>query len=134
MSDCIEDHHDLNGEGRPRVSIAGTRHVAARIVCLVYHGQPPYDKPLALHSCGNKRCINHEHLYWGDDKDNSRDRSNHGTHFKPSGELNDRAKLTRKQADDIRARARSGEAHADIARDFPVTRSQVSRIAKGTSW
>ncbi len=38
-------------------------------------GRPIKPGFCALHTCENKRCVNHEHLYEGVDKDNAIDRA-----------------------------------------------------------
>lgn len=51
-----------------------------RLICTVFHGEPPEDKPLALHNNGNNvdnRAVN---LRWGDSLDNTQDSIAHGTH------------------------------------------------------
>lgn len=51
-----------------------------RLVCFAFHGEPPTDKPFALHSNGehtdNRAC----NLRWGSPKENMEDAIRHGTH------------------------------------------------------
>lgn len=51
-----------------------------RLICIAVHGLPPEDKPLALHSCSNRRCCNPHHLRWGDVKENTKDMIDAGRH------------------------------------------------------
>lgn len=44
------------------------------------------------------------------------------------------SKLTRRDVLEIRRRLRENESHAAIARDFPVTRQTISKIASGQRW
>lgn len=39
-------------------------------------GQPPVGKPLALHHCDVRNCVNPDHLYWGTHSENMKDRFN----------------------------------------------------------
>lgn len=55
-------------------------------------------------------------------------------HRDMSGENNNNAKLTQSQVDSIRIMYLSGMKQKDIARHFNVSRSQVSRVARGESW
>lgn len=63
-------------------SLASTagKVLAHRIACELEHGPAPEAKPLALHRCGVRRCINPTHLYWGDRTDNACDSVTDGTH------------------------------------------------------
>lgn len=47
--------------------------ISARTALRSAVGDAPPGKPLACHHCDNPRCRNTQHLYWGDNYDNSRD-------------------------------------------------------------
>jgi hypothetical protein len=49
-----------------------------RVVCIAAHGPAPHDRPLATHRCGNRPCINRQHLKWGNAKENMDDMIAHG--------------------------------------------------------
>lgn len=49
-----------------------------RLVALTYLGEPPIDKPLALHKDGNKLNCDVSNLYWGDKSENGYDCVEHG--------------------------------------------------------
>ena len=51
--------------------------VAHRLACVFAHGEPPDDKPMALHRCQEPACINGRHLEWGDNAENQRQRYIH---------------------------------------------------------
>lgn len=55
------------------------RVAAARAMCILAHGTPPFKGAMALHSCGNGHlsCVNPKHLRWGTAKDNARDAALH---------------------------------------------------------
>tara|TARA_R100000365_G_C2748614_1_gene80755 strand:- start:7733 stop:8410 length:678 start_codon:yes stop_codon:yes gene_type:complete len=70
---------------------------AHRAMCLMVHKVPDNPKAMALHRCGNGHlgCVNPNHLYWGDQSDNSKDARRHMTEGKPDmgdfGKTPDRA-------------------------------------------
>lgn len=84
---------------------------------------------LVLHRCGNAWCINPNHLYLGDAKQNMIDRREHGRGI--NGESNPKAKITAAQAAEIReAKGRQ----IDIARAYGVSQAAVSKIKLGITW
>lgn len=66
-------------------------------------------------------------LAWGTQADNWKERKRHGNH-------RSYAKLTDADVRTIRHRSESGEGPASIARDYPVTATQISNIARGRQW
>jgi len=60
------------------IKVNGKQCRASRVSCQLAHGSPPDGKPFALHTCDNSPCINPDHLYWGDQPDNMRDRIERG--------------------------------------------------------
>ncbi len=93
----------------------------------------PWNSSLeVMHLCDNPPCYRFDHLRLGTHADNvadmaSKARSTHGVR-------NPGAKLTEEQVLRIRARRRSGDRVVDIASDFGVTPSIVSRIVLGKLW
>ena len=51
---------------------------AHRLSYELFFGKPPIDKPLILHKCNNRGCVNPYHLYAGTASDNMKDRLNSG--------------------------------------------------------
>ncbi|GFO81788.1 MAG: hypothetical protein A49_14150 [Methyloceanibacter sp.] len=70
---------------RGTVTLNNNPMFAHRAMCFLAHGNPPGDKPMALHRCGNGHlgCVNPNHLYWGDRHDNGCDASHHSVDGKP---------------------------------------------------
>lgn len=52
-----------------------------RLVALTYLGDPPIDKPLALHKDGNKFNCDVSNLYWGNKSENGYDSVEHKTNW-----------------------------------------------------
>ena len=40
------------------------RQTAARALCVKKYGPPPSNKHTASHTCGNKWCVNDDHIVW----------------------------------------------------------------------
>jgi len=72
---CIEWPFARNLEGHGRLNYEGNRHLYAhRVMCQLAHGDPPKDKPLAIHKCNNPPCINPNHIRWGNNSENCKDK------------------------------------------------------------
>jgi hypothetical protein len=74
---------------------------AHRVVCLIAKGEPPSKGMQAAHNCGNRLCVNPDHLEWKTCKQNDLDKIRHGTHRR--GERNNLARLTYEDVKRIRA-------------------------------
>lgn len=83
----------------------------------------------ACHTCDNKSCIEPTHLYPGNNSQNMRDRS--ARTWRQSGETCPMAKLTNKQAVNIR---NSKEPTKILAKKFNVSGPTITRIRAGTTW
>ena len=66
-------------KGYGQVGHEGRRYLAHRIACEMEHGPAPEGKAHALHICNRPACVRPDHLYWGDNTDNARDRKKAGT-------------------------------------------------------
>lgn len=82
-----------NGYGGIRKN--GKRIQAHRASWILFNGEIP-DGSLVLHRCDNPACVNPDHLYLGDQKQNAKDRDSRGrngysnrTHCKKGHEFND---------------------------------------------
>ena len=116
---CLESPR-TRSSGYP---IIGRGHVRiSRLVLEQAQGPPPEGKPLACHTCDNKRCCDPNHLYWGSAGENGIDRSQRGPRHQC-------ARLTPAQVQEIRQRLAAGERGSDLAIEYGVT--SVSAIARG---
>lgn len=90
------------------------------------------DGMVCRHLDGNQTNNSVSNLAWGTPLENSQDMILHGTSNK--GDRHGMVKLTDADVLAIRARAASGESQTSIARDFPVTQSNVSLIVRRKKW
>jgi hypothetical protein len=114
-----------NGYGRLRIH--GRYELAHRMAFQFKFGVDPAGCVI-MHKCDNPCCCNPRHLTMGTHTDNMRDRSEKGRaplHL---------AKLTYTQACEIFRRLQSGERGSDLAREFGVSQTAVSRIKTGQTW
>jgi hypothetical protein len=102
-----------------------------RIVCEMSSGPAPLDRPEAAHKCGNKRCVNASHIYWGSRSENAADMLAHGTVSR--GSRRPSSKLTEDQIPEIK-RLSSAMTQTEIAQKFGVNQSQISRVLSGKRW
>ena len=127
----------VNSSGYGLTSIGGRGATASRVAYIMTYGEPPADKPFALHECDNSICVRPDHLYAGDHAQNMADMANRGR--SASHERQHAAKLTEEQVAAIRAtlgsrqKFKNGEA-ADLARRYDVSTSQIWRVAHGQAW
>ena len=77
---CIEWAGYNDRQGYAKVYVPGIQR-QRKVARLMLLDADPDDNGLdVLHRCGNAGCINTEHLYWGDDRQNTVDAIRHGTH------------------------------------------------------
>jgi hypothetical protein len=141
------------------IACIGGRRLQATHISLTLDGRPRPIGLLALHSCDNPICVNPHHLRWGTVKENAadmvsrgravgRDRhwtnlqphrrargDTHGARVKPEkvlrGSANGGSKLTEADVLAIRADTRAG---IDVARDYGVTGTTISKIRQHQAW
>lgn len=88
---------------------------------------------LALHRDGVVENCSAENLYWGSHQDNAEDRIRHGRSGRGGGNPN--SVLQDGQIADIRRRYASGATRqVDLAQEYAVSQSHISRIVRGASW
>ena len=120
-------------EGLPK---QGTAHKRAYVL---FNGDP--GGLFVLHKCGNRRCCNPNHLYAGTPLDNHNDCVKHGTHSKPPDFFGQNVRnqcgtspLNEDAIRSIRRRKKAGQSGVDLAKEYGVTTSCISRIHKRKSW
>lgn len=127
--DCIDWPYGLNGQGYGAVVFNKNRMSASRAMCIMAHGEPHKDRFEAAHSCGNRICVNPNHLRWASAYENSMDRVQHGTANR--GERHGRAKLIEKDVLEIRQSELSQYKLAEI---YGVDQGTISHIKSRKSW
>jgi DNA-binding MarR family transcriptional regulator len=89
-----------------------------------------------LHICDNTFCVRFSHLFEGTQQDNINDMLAKGRAADKHGELNPKAKITTKQAQQIRTLYATGEyTTRGLAKQFGLaSKSSIGSILKGKSW
>lgn len=90
-----------------------------------------------LHECDNRTCFNPSHLFLGTHQDNTDDMHTKGRWVKPAprrGENATRAKLREADVRAMVARTIAGASRAELAREYMVSISTVSKAVLGGNW
>lgn len=126
------------GDGRPGALWFRSKQTnAARVMCFLAHGDPPFPKAHAAHSCGNGHlaCVNPRHLRWATAKQNQLDRYRDGTDIR--GERHPNSHLSSADVRKIRQLVpllRGRMSHSDIGKLFDTTGSYVWAIVQRRVW
>ena len=100
-----------------------------RLVCEVWNGPPPSAKHEVAHNDGSRTNCRPENLRWATRRENMHDKIEHGT-AKQLGRRNV-SKLRPRDVPQIRSRLARGELQREIAKDYGVTQSVISRVNTG---
>ena len=84
------------------------------------------------HVCDNPKCVNPTHLVLGLPQANTRDMVTKGRQAR--SDKHGMAKLTTKQARNIRKERSSGHAVSSLAARYGVSKSTIRRVISGESW
>jgi len=139
---CIEFIGSKNSQGYGRRHYNGKNGVLAhRVAYAESRGLhiSELDGVMILHGCDNPPCVNPSHLRPGTAKDNVKDMVERGRDYNGDrrGDGNPKAKLTRCQVDEIKAKHVKGSLTYGVnalAREFGVDRATIRDIIKGRSW
>lgn len=126
-----------NWSGYGSVYNIGHMALAHRVAWTLAYGEIPGDTQV-LHHCDNPPCVNHRHLYLGNNADNIRDKIERGRSSFPRpdrrGELHPLAKLTQAQVDVIRATPKTRGSGVQLANQYGVCTATISLIRAGKLW
>lgn len=86
------------------------------------------------HLCHNPSCCNPQHLIGGTYVDNMSDMRSANRQKYAQGEQTNKNILSNEDVIRIRKRFINGEGPTKIARDYPVTKSCISRITRNEGW
>lgn len=121
-------------DGYGRFWINGKSVPSHRASWEFYRGEIPHGV-LVLHRCDYRTCVNPDHLFLGNHKDNTQDMMAKGRDFKcrqsRRGTNSNFAKITAAQALEI---FHAAGTQSKIAEHFGISQSAVSRIKLRTSW
>jgi hypothetical protein len=120
---CIIHSGSTQNNGYGQVRREGKLWLAHRWAAHVALGQCPPGM-VVMHSCDNRLCINPAHLSYGSQGDNLNDRK----------EKHRYRKLTRQDAELIKARLANGEVMRVIAEDYNVSIAMIHHIKTGRQW
>lgn len=113
----------------------GKLRLAHHVAWIVHRGELPAGSVLC-HTCDNPACVNPDHLFIGDHKENSADMVRKGRSAR--GERAGTAKLTEDDVSTIRRlyrwRGVGGLTQQQLADMFGVSRSRINYIVRGLSW
>lgn len=130
-----------NNTGYGTIGWHGVTHCAHRIAAwllgFVEYPNAPKDKTgtgFILHSCDNPSCCNPTHWDIGTYTTNQLDAYKRGRRAQPAGESHTNAKLTNKQAADIRNRYRDGVYQKELAKLFGVSQRVISLVTRGETY
>jgi len=88
----------------------------------------------ACHTCDNPKCVNPNHLYLGDNRQNFQDAIDRGRSVHVNGEKHGRCKLTEEQVIKIKLYIYRNIPYRKIAEMFGISDGHVGDIAKGRRW
>lgn len=109
----------------------GARYTNAhRLMCVMVHGEPDREMQ-AAHSCGNRACVNPEHLRWASPAENNGDKVAHGTTRRGM-----RSNLARLSPVDVIGLRLFAQAHGakQAAREFRVSNAHAYELVAGRNW
>jgi len=114
--------------GHGQAWLQGKTFLSHRVAYSLAQGQVP-PKLHVRHLCDNPCCCNPAHLALGSDQDNSDDKCRQGRQARGSG--NGRSKLSEQE---VLCIYKSSKTQEELASEFGIRQSMVSRIKNGVYW
>lgn len=115
----------ISDTGYGSFRLANSTQNAHRLAYSITHGAPG-SRECVLHRCDVRSCVRPSHLFLGTHQDNMRDCAEK-LRFR-------NGKLTPGKALEVLAMIRGGARNRDVAREFGLDESFVSRIRSGQRW
>jgi hypothetical protein len=130
---CLEWNGALNSAGCGTCQDEGSQTLVHRIAYVLAFGEIPTGM-CVLHRCDNRRCFEPSHLWVGTVGDNNRDCWAKGRRSASKSPLFTNRKLTEGVVTEMRRLIASGKRQCDIAAEFGVTATNLSRIILRKTW
>ncbi len=135
---CLLWQAAANGDGYGLVRVGSKLQRAHRVAWEAVNGPIP-NGLCVCHRCDQPGCINPQHLFLGEHRDNVRDCAAKGrlAAQRPGhtrGERNGNSKLTRLQVAQIRRKHSLGRSKSSLAREYAVAPTTIRRIVDRTRW
>jgi hypothetical protein len=139
---CWEWQGAKNGTGYGSVGWHGKTYSAHRVAAYLAGMLTDMKAPNAtdranthvLHKCDNRKCCNPDHLFLGSYRDNMLDAYKKNRKSQLQGEAHTNAKLSNKQAQEIRKRYEAGEMQIPLAKEFNVSQKVISLIIRNETY
>lgn len=128
---CLEWQRYTNKHGYAHVYFNGKQWSVHRLSYLLNIGAIPKNK-WVLHRCDNRKCINPDHLFLGNNKINTQDRVNKNRSAR--GEGNGSAKLTIEDVKKIKILFKEGRTGIEITKMFNVSQPTIYEIRRNAIW
>ena len=112
----------------------GKRRAAHRVSWIAWKGEIPEGK-FVLHSCDVPACINPDHLFIGDARDNAHDMIKKGRNYIPKGEDQWQAKLKEYEVIEIRRLYHQEKITVkEICNIFNITKGSINPLLRRKTW
>lgn len=136
--ECWEWKFDTDEWGHARIydENADQHRYAHRVAYGFECGEIPDGKQIN-HACRNPKCVNPGHLYAGTQQENVNDEIEAGVwqDSRPFGEQIGTSKLTESDVRELKRRYRDSDvSQSELADEYDIGQSQVSRIVRGKWW
>ena len=132
--DCWIWTASKNWQGYGKIGVNYKDYRAHRLSWIIHHGHIPKGK-LVLHRCDNPSCVNPNHLYIGNYKDNSNDCSVRGRRRVLVGEETGNSKLTNRIVSKIRNMNIFNLSDQEkVAKRYKIGRSTIRDVIFGRTW
>lgn len=123
-NDCWIWQGSVSKYGYGYYALRGREQSAHRASYRLFVGVIPRGKEVC-HKCDVARCCNPEHLFLGTHAENMHDAASKGRMHNPN------SRFTKEQKNYIRRLVHSGKSQHEVAAQFSVNQSSISRIISG---